>query len=94
MARAEAVTLAIMALGQEQGQPLGLGYGPHQPSQWAGQTRFLENLRAFWAALVCRDRERGERGTTWVELWIAYEMEHGSCPRAARGERCASPLEP
>jgi hypothetical protein len=52
MARAEAVALAIRAPGLERGQPLGLGYGPHLPSQWAGQAGFLESLRAFWANLV------------------------------------------
>lgn len=43
---------------------------------------FGDKLSAFWTDLDLRHRPRGERGTSWVELWVAFEALRGDCPGA------------
>ena len=91
MARVEPVTLALRAPAGGEGQALQLAYGPLPFSSWQGHESFIANLRGFWAALTFRPRARGVQGTTWVELWIAYEMTYGGCPRRPKHEGAVGP---
>ena len=93
MARAEPVTLALRAPAGGEGQAFQLAYGPLPFSSWQGHESFIANLRGFWAALTFRPRARGVQGTTWVELWIAYEMTYGGCPRKAKARGSDGPLD-
>ena len=84
MARAEPVILALRPPAGGEGQALQLAYGPLPFSSWQGHESFVANLRVFWAAQTFRPRARGVQGTTWIELWVAYEMTYGGCPRTAK----------
>ena len=89
-------TIEVRLLGDEGAaelRPLGrLGeaHGPRRHSRWAKSMHFGDRLSAFWTDLDLRHRPRGERGTSWVELWVAFEALHGACP-GAPGQMGARP---
>ena len=94
IARAEPVILALRLPDGGDGQALQVAHGPLPFSIWQGQDAFVTSLRTFWATQTFRPRARGAQGTTWVELWIAYEMAFGSCPRTNRAREVDGLLGP
>ena len=86
MAKAEDVRIAPPpdALPAEHVWQTLVPQGPRRLPQWAGCQAFVTELTAFWQGLPYRARRKGELGTAWAELWIAFEMQYGRCPRAPR----------